>query len=160
MSHKVFKLLIISVLTSFVLAALLQGAGTLIGPDDDNNLNVFIQPVGETDKQHMEDADLLFGDGSGNLQIGMLGADTIMGGDGPDIMAGGPENFRAGEDPITGEQRGSNSDIILGEDGDDINIWSPGDGSDAFLGGNGFDTMIFAPLIHPNGDKNQVPTIF
>ena len=160
MSHKVFKLLIIGTLTSFVLAALLQGGGTLIGLDNDNNLNTFIQPIGETDKQHMEDADLLFGDDSANLLIGMLGADTIMGGDNADILVGGAENFRTGEDANTGEQRGSNSDVLLGENGDDINIWSPGDGSDAFLGGEGYDSMIFAPLIHPNGDKNQVPSIF
>ena len=147
-------------LTPFVIAALFQGVGTLIGPDDDNNLNTFVQPVGETDKQHMEDADLLFGDDSDNLLIGMLGADTLMGARGNDILVGGAENFRSGEDPDTGEQRGSNSDVILGEDGNDINIWAPGDGSDAFLGGKGNDTMIFAPLIHPNGDKNTVPSIF
>ncbi len=87
-----------------------------------------------------------------------IGVDTIMGGGEADILVGGPENFRTGKDPNTGEQRGSNSDVLLGEDGNDINIWSPGDGSNAFLGGKGHDSMIFAPLIHPNKDKNQVPS--
>ena len=31
--------------------------------------------------------------------------------------------------------------------GDDINIWAPGDGSDAFVGNEDKDTMIFAPFV-------------
>ena len=28
-----------------------------------------------------------------------------------------------------------------------MNIWAPGDGSDAFIGNQGYDTMIFAPFV-------------
>ena len=37
--------------------------------------------------------------------------------------------------------------MLVGEEGNDINIWAPGDGSDAFVGNEGADTMIFAPFV-------------
>ena len=40
-----------------------------------------------------------------------------------------------------------NSDVLVGDKGDDINIWAPGDGSDAFTGNEDKDTMIFAPFV-------------
>ena len=43
--------------------------------------------------------------------------------------------------------------MLLGDAGNDINIWAPGDGSDAFVGDRGYDTMVFAPFVtRPNGD--------
>lgn len=155
------KIIIIATITMLplLIAAVLIGAGTLIGDDKDNNLNTFIQPSGETDKQHMENADALIGDDDGNLLIGMLGSDTILGMGGDDILVGGPENFRVGKDEKTGEERGSNSDVLIGGPGNDINVWSPGDGSDAFIGGPGDDIMLFGPLAHPNNDKNTQPII-
>jgi hypothetical protein len=51
------------------------------------------------------------------------------------ILIGGPE---LGTTP--------NSDVMFGDDGDDINIWAPGDGSDAFIGGAGRDAIIFGVI--------------
>ncbi|MDE9364713.1 hypothetical protein PZ938_03780 [Luteipulveratus sp. YIM 133132] len=106
-----------------------------IGLDNDNAANTFVQPPGVTAKQHMDSTDVLLGRGNDDLLIGNLGGDTLLGGTGDDIEIGGPENFAA-----------PNSDVIVGDRGNDINIWAPGDGSDAFLGQEGFDTMVFAPF--------------
>ncbi|MEI2777199.1 MAG: hypothetical protein V9G19_14750 [Tetrasphaera sp.] len=111
------------------------GRDVHIGADNDNANNAFIQPPGVTAKQHMDNTDVLFGRGGDDLLIGRLGGDTLIGNGGSDILVGGPENFVA-----------PNSDVLLGEEGDDINIWAPGDGSDAFVGFTGRDTMIFAPF--------------
>jgi hypothetical protein len=52
-------------------------------------------------------------------------------------MIGGPENFST-----------PNSDVLLGDEGNDINIWAPGDGSDAYVGDKGRkDAMVFAPFV-------------
>ena len=40
-----------------------------------------------------------------------------------------------------------NSDVLVGDYGNDVNIWAPGDGSDAYIGNQGYDTMIFAPFV-------------
>jgi hypothetical protein len=54
---------------------------------------------------------------------------------------------------------------MLGETGNDINIWAPGDGSDAYAADRGLDTMILAPLVtDPNGsvkyfNGRQVPRV-
>lgn len=111
------------------------GADVTVGADNDNARNTFIQPPGVRAKQHMEDTDVLFGRGGPDLLIGRAGSDTLLAGAGDDILVGGPEQGRA-----------PNSDVLLGEEGDDVNVWAPGDGSDAFLGDQGYDTMIFAPL--------------
>ena len=42
--------------------------------------------------------------------------------------------------------------MLVGDTGKDVNIWAPGDGSDAFVGNEGKDTMIFAPFVeNPDG---------
>ena len=107
-----------------------------VGSDNDNAANPFIQPPGVTAKQHMDNTDVLFGRDNDDLLIGNLGGDTLLGGDDDDILIGGPER---GTQP--------NSDVLVGDEGDDINIWAPGDGSDAFAGNEGKDTMIFAPFV-------------
>jgi hypothetical protein len=107
-----------------------------IGADNDNAANPFIQPPGVTAKQHMDNTDLLFGRANDDLLIGRLGGDTLLGGGDDDILVGGPEKGQA-----------PNSDVLLGEPGNDINIWAPGDGSDAFAGDTGKDTMVFAPFV-------------
>ncbi len=112
------------------------GKDVHIGLDNDNVDNPFVQPPGVAAKQHMDNTDILFGRGNDDLLIGKLGDDVLLGGKGSDILIGGPEG---GSTP--------NSDVLFGEDGNDINIWAPGDGSDAFLGGKGYDTMIFAPFV-------------
>lgn len=107
-----------------------------VGLDNDNAANTFVQPPGVVAKQHMDNTDVLFGRGNDDLLRGNLGDDVLVGGTGSDIMIGGPENFT----PI-------NSDVMLGGPGHDINIWAPGDGSDAYAGESGRDTMIFAPFV-------------
>lgn len=113
-----------------------SGNDVSVGTDTDNAANTFIQPLGVVAKQHMDNTDVLIGRGGGDLLVGNLGGDTLVGNTGADILVGGPENFTT-----------PNSDVLLGEEGDDINIWAPGDGSDAFVGHSGFDTMVFAPFV-------------
>lgn len=112
-----------------------------VGLDNDNAANRFIQPLGVVAKQHMDNTDVLFGRDADDLLVGKLGSDTLLGGNGSDILVGGPEGFTA-----------PNSDVLIGDRGNDINIWAPGDGSDAFIGNQGYDTMVFAPFVkNPNG---------
>jgi hypothetical protein len=107
-----------------------------VGRDNDNADNTFIQPPGVTAKQHMDNTDVLFGRANDDLLVGRLGGDTLLGGDDDDILVGGPEGGQA-----------PNSDVLIGEYGNDVNIWAPGDGSDAYIGNQGYDTMIFAPFV-------------
>ena len=113
-----------------------DGPDVHFGPDNDNADNPFIQPPGVPAKQHMENTDIVFGRLGNDLLVGNLGSDTIPGGKGSDILIGGPEDFAA-----------INSDVLLGDEGNDINIWAPGDGSDAFVGDKGYDSMVFAPFV-------------
>jgi hypothetical protein len=112
------------------------------GLDNDVASNTFIQPPGVVAPQHMNGTDVLFGRGNDDLLQGNLGNDTLVAGPGDDILIGGPENFTT-----------PNSDVLLGDSGDDINIWAPGDGSDAYVGDKGWDSMVFAPFVlRPNGE--------
>ena len=84
----------------------------------------------------MDNTDVLFGRGNDDLLVGNLGGDTLLGGRGSDILIGGPENFTGAEQRRARRRQGN-----------DINIWAPGDGSDAFVGNEGYDTMVFAPFV-------------
>src|SRR4051794_4584796 len=115
------------------------------GADNDNATNTFVQPPGVAAKQHMDNTDVVFGRGGNDLLVGNLGGDTLLGGLGDDILAGGPEQFQA-----------PNSDVVLGEEGNDVNIWAPGDGSDAYVGDVGYDDMVLAPFVkNPNGSLRR-----
>ncbi len=117
-----------------------------VGADNDNANNTFIQPPGVAAKQHMENTDLLFGRDNDDLLIGKLGSDTLLGGAGSDITVGGPEAFAT-----------PNSDVMDGEDGADINIWAPGDGSELYVGERGYDVQVFAPFVlRPNNELKLV----
>ncbi|MGV1007638.1 MAG: hypothetical protein ACOYBY_03400 [Dermatophilaceae bacterium] len=107
-----------------------------VGLDNDNAANPFVQPPGVTATLHMDNTDVIFGRGGGDLLVGNLGSDTLLGGTGADILVGGPEHATS-----------PNSDVLLGDQGDDVSIWAPGDGSDVFLGDDGTDTAIFAPFV-------------
>lgn len=120
--------------------------GLLIGADDDNQANATIQPAGLAINQSLDNTDVLEGFDGNDLLIGLLGSDVLDGGTGDDILIGGPEGGAA-----------PNKDVILGGSGNDVNIWAPGDGSDAFLGGEGDkDALVFGVI-----DKNAagVPTL-
>jgi hypothetical protein len=113
-----------------------------VGKDNDNASNQLIQPPGVAASQHMDNTDVLFGRANDDLLIGRLGSDTLLGGGEDDILIGGPEKS---SQPA--------SDVLVGDGGNDISIWAPGDGNDAFAGNAGTDTMIFAPLAEkPGGD--------
>ena len=66
----------------------------------------------------------------------MKGSDVIESGAAADILVGGVERAQS-----------PNSDVLSSGSGDDVNIWAPGDGSDAYLGGSGWDTHISAPIV-------------
>jgi len=128
-------------------AALIEGtkkADVLIGGDDDNVDNPLVQPAGTVANQSLDNADVLLGDLGNDIIVGLRGSDTLHGGPGRDILIGGLE----------GGTTGTKSDIVFGDEGNDINIWAGGDGSDAFLGGPGRDALVMA-----NVDRNGLEPI-
>ncbi len=164
-----FRALILLSLAALLLApaTLMAGAnkdftraGVLIGADDDNQDNPVFQPGDSEINQTLDNADVMEGQDGPDVLIGLLGPDVLRGGAEGDILVGGPEGFVA-----------PNKDVIFGGSGNDVNIWSPGDGSDAFLGGDGdFDAMIFGvfdrdadnvPILSPSPFRRRtgIPTI-
>lgn len=107
-----------------------------IGQDDDNAANPLIQPPGVPAPQHMSNADVLFGRDNDDLLIGNRGSDTLLGGADDDVLVGGPDR---GLQP--------SSDVLVGDTGNDVAIWSPGDGNDGFVANEDYDTAIFAPIM-------------
>ncbi len=121
----------------------------LIGQDDDNVDNSLIQIVTAPPNQSLDNADVLLGDGGCDVIIGRQGDDVISGGPGRDIMIGGVEQF----DP----EGFGNRDVMLGGPGNDVNIWAPGDGSDAFVGGLGArDAQVFGLI---DIDESAIPVL-
>jgi hypothetical protein len=126
-----------------------------IGQDDDNAANPLIQPPGVQTPQHMSDADVLFGRDNDDLLIGNRGSDTLLGGADDDILIGGPDRSRQ-----------PSSDVLVGDTGNDVAVWSPGDGNDGFVANEDYDTAIFAPIkLNRDGsvalhraDNRQLPT--
>lgn len=116
----------------------------LIGRDDDNLSNATIQPPGVAADQSFANTDVLVAKGAQNVLIGLLGSDVLQGGPGGDILVGGTEQ---GSRP--------NSDVMFGNFGNDVSLWAPGDGSDAFLGGAGLDAQVFGVIDR----ANNVPTV-
>jgi hypothetical protein len=108
----------------------------LIGRDDDNQNDPEIQPAGVTANQSLNNEDTLIGGRGDDVLIGMLGSDVLLGGPGDDVMVGGIER---GSQP--------NSDIQIGDTGNDIALWQGGDGSDMFDGGAGpRDALVFGTI--------------
>ena len=127
-------------------AALVVGsnaASILFGRDEDNTSNPLIQPAGVTANQSLNNTDVVVGRSGNDVLIGLLGSDVLSAGGGNDILIGGPEQGTA-----------PNSDIMFGDDGDDISIWAPGDGSDLFVGGQGRDAIVFGVI---DKDANNRP---
>ncbi len=127
-----------------------DGSNVLIGRDDDNTENETIQPPDfpfpDFANQSLNNADVINGRGGNDIVIGLLGNDVLSGGRGWDITIGGTEQ---GTQP--------NSDIIFGNRGNDVNIWAPGDGSDAYIGGPGRDALIFGVI--DRDPTNNVPIL-
>ena len=129
-------------------AALLDGrdnrAQVLTGRDDDNIDNPVIQPAGVAANQSLNNTDVVLGKDKNDVLIGLLGSDVMDGGSGKDIILGGTEQGTA-----------PNSDVMFGRSGNDVNVWAPGDGSDAFLGEHGKDALVFGVIDR----ENNVPTL-
>ena len=124
-------------------------ADILIGQDNDNVDNPLIQPIAPPPNQSLNNADILQGSDGCDVLIGLFGNDVLDGGSGGDIMIGGTEQF----DP----DGFGNKDVMLGGNGNDINMWAPGDGSDAFIGGAGSrDVQVFGLI---DRDHNNVPIL-
>jgi hypothetical protein len=156
-------LVALTVVTAFNLSLLLVGPGgpavpveaalqqgnfrpnVLIGRDDDNVNNPIIQPAGVTANQSLNNADIQLGGSGNDVLIGRAGSDTMLGGLGNDFLVGGPEQGVA-----------PNSDIMFGDGGNDVSLWAPGDGSDAFIGGTGLDAQVLGVI---DRDANNVPTL-
>ena len=123
-------------------AALVDGGGgpqLVIGRDDDTMANAAIQ-AGAVANQSLERTDILVGGPGNDVIFGLNGDDVIDGGPGLDIILGGP-------DPGP-----PNSDIMFGGPASDVNLWAPGDGSEAFIGGQGLDAIVFGAT-----DRDAVP---
>ena len=69
----------------------------------------------------------------------------MHGGRGDDVIVGGTEQ---GTQP--------NSDIMYGDDGNDVAIWRGGDGSDVFIGGRGADALVMGAI---DRDALNIPII-
>ncbi len=139
--------LIAATLSAPAHAAFVQGTGRsdlLFGADDDNKNDPFIQPTGVAANQSLDNADVILGERGDDVLVGLLGSDTLLGGPGSDIMVGGTEQGQA-----------PNSDVQLGDTGNDVAIWAGGDGSDMFDGGPGQDALVFGTIDKVNG----IPTI-
>ncbi len=105
----------------------------LIGADNDDTTNTTIQPPGVTANQSLRKSDQIFGGKASDTIIGRLGSDVLLANAGDDVMVGGTEG---GQPALPAGQLPDNNDIAYGGIGSDSFIWAPGDGSDAFIGGN------------------------
>jgi len=104
------------------------GARVLIGADDDTTTDTTLQPPGVAADQTLRKGDQLVSGSGNDVLIGRLGPDTLIGNAGDDVMVGGLER---GSDVAAFP----NFDVAFGGEGNDVFVWAPGDGSDAFVGG-------------------------
>jgi hypothetical protein len=102
----------------------------LIGADNDEPSDPTIQPIPTPPgaDQSLKKSDQLVGGLGPDTIVGRLGSDVITAGPGDDVLVGGTEGGQPAP-PLP------NSDIAYGGTGSDAFIWAPGDGSEAFIGG-------------------------
>jgi hypothetical protein len=105
----------------------------LIGADNDDTTDTTIQPPGVTANQSLRKSDQMLGGVASDTIIGRLGSDALLANAGNDVMVGGTEG---GQPALPPGQLPDNNDIAFGGVGSDSFIWAPGDGSDAFIGGD------------------------
>ncbi len=128
-------------------AALVEGTNgndLLFAADDDNQQNPLFQAAGAPN-QSLDNTDVMDGQNGDDVMLGLLGGDTMRGGKGDDVTVGGTEQ---GTLP--------NSDIVFGDNGNDVSIWRGGDGSDVFIGGRGVDALVMGAI---DRDANNIPVI-
>ena len=121
-----------------------------VGPDNNSTSNAVVQPTdpiqaGGGIDQSLQCSDVLNGLIVDDFMNGRLGGDLITGGGGHDILLGGPEH----NNPL-------NRDRLFGNNGNDLFLWSPGDGSDFMNGGPGKDIVMVGLLGEYNGDGQLV----
>ena len=107
-----------------------------VGSDANSVENGFIQPAddalsGGGRDQSLQFGDNIFGTTRSDFLQGRLGTDILVGDNGDDVLMGGTEHFNP-----------TNRDRAFGGAGRDVFLWAPGDGSDFFDGGPGFDTVV------------------
>ncbi len=137
--------------------AALQGSETsatpqvLIGRDDDTTTDSTIQPAGVAADQTLRKGDQLRGGRRNDVLIGRLGPDTLTAADGDDVLVGGTER---GSDIATFPP----FDVAYGGAGNDAFVWAPGDGSDAFVGGDSVATrtVTVTRFVRVNGRRISV----
>jgi Ca2+-binding RTX toxin-like protein len=107
-----------------------RGGQVLIGADNDEPSDPTIQPIPTPPgaDQSLKKSDQLVGGLGPDTIVGRLGSDVITAGAGNDVLVGGTE----GGQPAPALPNG---DIAYGNAGSDAFIWAPGDGPDAFIGG-------------------------
>ncbi len=113
---------------------------------------------GGSPNQSLRAGDILVGDDQDNIIIGGLGVDLLVGAAGDDILIGGTEDFNSNVDEDGNSS--DNRDRAFGQNGNDVFIWAPGDGSDFFDGGEGTDVIIFGVLGEardPEGNTEGAP---
>jgi len=133
-----------------------------IGTDLNSKTNALLaeNPTGPggSSNQSLRAGDVLQGDEKDDILIGGLGVDILVGAAGDDILIGGTEDFNSSVD---GDAKGAdNRDRAFGQDGDDLFVWTPGDGSDFFDGGDGIDVVVFGilgELEDENGETDGAP---
>jgi len=77
-------------------------------------------------------------------------AAVVEGGKGPQLLIGRDDDNKANvliQAGVVANQSLDRTDVLEGGPGNDVNLWAPGDGSEAFLGGPGVDAIVFAPPI-------------
>lgn len=143
--------------------AAIQGGGALktpqviIGLDDDAVDDPLIQPPGTASDQSTRKADTIAGGQASDTLVGRLGPDVMIAGPGDDVMVGGTE---AGSDTTAFPA----FDQAIGGTGNDVFVWAPGDGSDAYSGGEEGITFrtrtvtTFRTVIR-NGKRVRVKTV-
>jgi len=106
------------------------GGQVLVGADNDEPSDPTIQPIPTPPgpDQSLKKSDQLVGGRGPDTIVGRLGSDVITAGAGDDVIVGGTEGGQPAP-PLP------NSDIAYGNAGSDAFVWAPGDGSDAFIGG-------------------------
>lgn len=133
------------------LISTLVDAKLFVGKDQSQFRNPFIQPQDPAQSGGNRDQTLQYGD----ILVGTARSDIMIGGLGPDIIFG-----EGGDDLIIGGGEGSNPfsrDRIFAGEGDDIVVWSPGDGTDFLDFGRGADTLVIGILAIQDGDTLSFP---
>ncbi len=95
---------------------------------------VDVQAGGGDDTVRVDQSNGIFPD-TGLTFEGGNGNDTLIGGEGADVLSGGN-----GNDTLDGNRA---NDVMLGGAGNDTFTWDPGEGSDTIEGNEGNDTLAF-----------------